>query len=222
MPLPPPGTPCLAAVGADLVVLDLAADAYFCLPDVVDRDGSNGDPKLTAPGATALREAGYVLPFASDPDEAAPVLSPPIARPTRDLRDRTRARIRADHLLSAGLALVDLARCGDDPTTARLLALAAPRDRVAPEPPTDAGDLSPVHDAAHAFSELLPWLPFEGACLRRSALLVAFLRRRGLTARWVFGVRTWPFRAHCWVQRDDVCLNDDVERLSAYTPILAL
>lgn len=84
-----------------------------------------------------------------------------------------------------------------------------------------AGDRTParVAEAARAFWQMAPWLPIEGECLVRSALLMRFLNQRGLEADWVFGVRLWPFMAHCWVQLDDLCLNDDVERLTAYTPI---
>jgi hypothetical protein len=83
------------------------------------------------------------------------------------------------------------------------------------------GDRNPVRvaEAARAFWRMSPWLPIEGECLVRSALLMRFLQRRGLEADWVFGVRLWPFTAHCWVQLDGVCLNDDVERLTSYTPI---
>jgi hypothetical protein len=38
----------------------------------------------------------------------------------------------------------------------------------------------------------------------------------------VFGVRTWPFHAHCWLQVEDVVLDDHHERIGAYTPLMAL
>lgn len=83
----------------------------------------------------------------------------------------------------------------------------------------DGGDPVAVKQASAVFARMLPWLPVRNQCLHRSALLAAFLARRGLAAEWVFGVRTWPFRAHCWLQTGDVCLNDDAERLRSYTPI---
>ena len=85
--------------------------------------------------------------------------------------------------------------------------------------PTLSRDSMRVTKAARVFWNIGAWLPIEGECLVRSALLMAFLGRRGLTADWVFGVRLWPFAAHCWVQIGDVCLNDDIERLWPYTPI---
>ena len=48
------------------------------------------------------------------------------------------------------------------------------------------------------------------------------LRRAGQNAAWVFGVRTWPFSAHCWLQIGDAVLDDDPERVSRYTPIMVL
>ena len=51
---------------------------------------------------------------------------------------------------------------------------------------------------------------------------VRVLRARGFDALWVFGVRTWPFSAHCWLQVGLTALDDDLERLAAYTPIMAV
>jgi hypothetical protein len=38
----------------------------------------------------------------------------------------------------------------------------------------------------------------------------------------VIGVRMHPFMAHCWVQRDEVVLSDDLDSVATYTPILIL
>lgn len=56
----------------------------------------------------------------------------------------------------------------------------------------------------------------------RSYLQLQYLHRLGLDADWVIGVRTWPFMAHCWLQVGAVALDDDVERLIPYTPILVV
>ncbi|WP_415013983.1 lasso peptide biosynthesis B2 protein [Brevundimonas sp.] len=168
--------------------------------------------KLSAPSRQVLLQAGFLV------EGPAAVEAPPhpdLPQPRLDLRDHSGVKPGAGDLVALALALTDLARLGRDPAVERLLTLTR-------ETPGASGDPAPIVRAAAAFSHLLPWLPFEGACLRRSALLAAFLRRRGLRARWVFGVRTWPFAAHCWLQAGDICLNDDVERLAAYTPILAV
>lgn len=228
----------LALTGQDLVILDLEEDAYLCLVDAVPPDDlpplqsrqAAPDPEprrsapsfpilehLTADARSLLIEAGLAFTSpASAVGASIPSAEALPPRPSRDLRDRVCGPPRATDLVAAAGALADLVRLGRDPTTSRLLSLAGPS--------TGAVDMDPdrLARAAGVFAALLPWLPFEGACLRRTALLAAFLRRRGLRARWVIGVRTWPFRAHCWIQIDDLLLNDDVERLAAYTPILAV
>jgi len=75
---------------------------------------------------------------------------------------------------------------------------------------------------ALVFRRLLPWIPFQGQCLYRAALLRQYLGRdRGL-ATWVFGVTTWPLAAHCWLQVDGLVLNDRLDQVQRYTPILAV
>ena len=59
-------------------------------------------------------------------------------------------------------------------------------------------------------------------CLFDSLALLGFLARYGIYADWVFGVQARPFAAHCWVQQDDVVLNDTLEHIGGYTPIMAV
>ena len=62
---------------------------------------------------------------------------------------------------------------------------------------------------------------FPGAarCLPNSMLLLELLAMHGLTARWVFGVRTHPFDAHCWVEHEGTVLNDSLDHVRWYRPI---
>jgi hypothetical protein len=75
-------------------------------------------------------------------------------------------------------------------------------------------------DDIAVFRRVAPWLPLDGACLFRSGFLLGYLESLGHRVDWVFGVRTWPFRAHCWLQAGDVALDDEAERLIAYHPIM--
>jgi hypothetical protein len=59
-------------------------------------------------------------------------------------------------------------------------------------------------------------------CLFHSLTLLLFLRRFGIHPRWVFGVRKAPFGAHCWLQDGEVVLNDSVERVAMFTPIMVV
>lgn len=59
-------------------------------------------------------------------------------------------------------------------------------------------------------------------CLPRSIAIIDCLARVRLRARLVIGVKLAPFAAHAWAQAEDDVLNDSVEEVAKYTPILAL
>jgi hypothetical protein len=59
-------------------------------------------------------------------------------------------------------------------------------------------------------------------CLYDSLALLEFVARYGIYPDWVFGVRTRPFAAHCWVQHGGVVFNDTVEHVTGYTPIMVV
>jgi hypothetical protein len=77
-----------------------------------------------------------------------------------------------------------------------------------------------LHALLAAARRARPWLPFEGECLQRTFLLRYFLARSGVATDWVFGVRTWPFSAHCWLQIGDLVVGDRLERVQRFTPIM--
>nr|WP_295238191.1 lasso peptide biosynthesis B2 protein [uncultured Brevundimonas sp.] len=89
--------------------------------------------------------------------------------------------------------------------------------RPTPAPPT--GDLIAM---VSAYRSGLPWTPRQEVCLHRSFMLLHYLRGLGVSADWVFGVRTWPFAAHCWLQIGDTVVGDDLHRVARYTPILVV
>lgn len=200
------------AVRDDLVFLDLTSD-YLCLVGAgevvtLGPDGSlhADDPEMLAP----LLEAGLA--------ERGPALrrrTPP-PRPQRDTPHGARGggpqevRAACQAMLATGLDLVRL--------DLRALVDKAGR-RAEPHPPAHTQD---VVEAAQLFTRLRVWSPVGGQCLARSYMMLDFLRRLGLDADWVIGVRTWPFMAHCWLQAGDVVLDDDVERLAAYTPLMVV
>jgi hypothetical protein len=59
-------------------------------------------------------------------------------------------------------------------------------------------------------------------CLPRSIALAMCLARRGCRSHVVLGVKLAPFAAHCWVQAGDAVLNDELEEVLRYTPILVV
>ncbi|QYC11449.1 lasso peptide biosynthesis B2 protein [Brevundimonas nasdae] len=193
-------------VDRELVLLDLRHDAYHCLVD--------GAPLLAGPAWSGLltAEAETLLgPAGLTAGAAAPGRRPLPTRPTSTIIHETgSARISPQAFTAGAASSLKTLKASRRPGLASQLAVSG--DGI-------AGSASAIVEEARAFWKLLPWLPIDGECVQRSAVLAAFLRRRGLKADWVVAVRLWPFRAHCWLQCGDICLNDDYERLAAFTPI---
>ncbi|MEJ6010773.1 lasso peptide biosynthesis B2 protein [Novosphingobium aquae] len=59
-------------------------------------------------------------------------------------------------------------------------------------------------------------------CLARSIALALCLMRRRCAVQVVLGVKLSPFSAHCWVQSGEHVLNDSLEEVQRYSPILVL
>lgn len=192
------------AVGDALIILDLAGDGYYCLPEGAATVGCG---ELTDAATLSVLGAAGLLTMELVPERrplpprptATAIYQPPERPPTIGMWLGAAASALAVRAIRKGAGVAHYLALVDGPD----------------------GDRTParVAEAARAFWRMAPWLPVEGECLVRSALLMRFLKQRGLEADWVFGVRLWPFMAHCWVQLDDLCLNDDVERLASYTPI---
>lgn len=205
-----------AVCGDDLVLLDVQRDSYFCLPQAGQGlELALGDRRLGRMDrdlAGDLAAAGLV-----EADGPVPSRQLDWAPPTTDLLSRALPTPRVSEIagLTASLAsmTVNYRRRG----FAELLARAQERRACVD---LKAADPEVVIQAALAFRTLLPWSPVQGACLFQAFLLLDYLGRRGQSADWVFGVRTWPFSAHCWLQSGAVILNDTVDRVGAYQPIL--
>jgi hypothetical protein len=97
------------------------------------------------------------------------------------------------------------------------------RQRPTDAPPGARFDVGHAQALVRRFVHLRPWFySARGACLLDSLALVTFLAQYGLHPHWVFGVRTAPFHAHCWVQYGSVLFNDVPDRVRQYSPILSI
>lgn len=194
----------------DLVLLDTRSDSYLCLPGVGEATLADGVLTCAPAVAEGLEREGLVGDDARDPPEHRRTIP---ARPSRACRPRHPQPIAAREAVSFTALWCVLAR--QRPEIGDLAR------RLADRPAGKADDALLVR-RVDAFRRLLPAMPWTGACLFQSWMLLAFLQRAGLDADWVFGVRTWPFAAHCWLQVGDLCLTDAPEALTAYHPILAI
>jgi hypothetical protein len=74
-----------------------------------------------------------------------------------------------------------------------------------------------------AFLTLRPFFfAAKDACLFDALSLSEFLATYGVFPNWVFGVQSRPFAAHCWLQLDGLVLNDTIEHVERYTPIMVV
>ena len=209
-----------AWVGADVVVLDVRQDRYLCLVDGAEaiQPGSAAAAASAATVSIAVRdpETLGVLRQAGLIDPATPTRPRTLACPARSAlmpggRPSVGALLRA---VANAVASTAAFKRSDLKT---LIAHASAWRRRPLQ-----GAVQPAARALDAFNAMLPWMPCEEDCLQRAYMLRHHLHANGLSATWIFGVRTWPFLAHCWVQIDDVVVGDSVERVGGFTPILAV
>ena len=164
--------------------------------------------------ADDLIVAGLLTAETSEPSRAADRLQlPRVARGLEEEGGPARARA----FLGATWANGRAARAIAHQPFHQVLALAGPLDPRALAPPSAA-----LLAEAGRFARMAPWLPHAGLCLMRSLQQRLYLTARGHGVAWVFGVRTWPFEAHCWLQAGDVVLDDTPGRVRGFTPILVV
>lgn len=103
--------------------------------------------------------------------------------------------------------------------------IAAVVDKVRKRKPSaraTAGHVDALRKAAFKFAKLRPWYPRGYLCLFDSLALVEFLAANSLFPEWLFAVQAQPFGAHCWVQAEDLLLNESPEYAGQFTPIMSV
>ncbi|MBB1180378.1 lasso peptide biosynthesis B2 protein [Brevundimonas aurantiaca] len=197
-----------AAVEEDIVVLDTYAGSYSCLLSASDWLRLEQDQTLAVDDADAAAELVEAnLAVQQRPRSTRPA-TPPARRDYRP--DQLAGRIPS----LGTIAEIMIARQSFRGTAfPDLLRLRLPRRRLI------SGSLE---NALSDYQAALPWCPGEGECFQRAFELRYLLARRGVMATWVFGVRTWPFAAHCWLQLEDAVIGDSIDRVQRYTPIFAV
>jgi hypothetical protein len=203
------------AVEDILVFLHVGADAYYCLRNAEGALQLASDRRslaCTDPAAIEpCRRAGLVAPGPPAHSRWAG-LPPPTATAVRLQYPGPAWRDLAPLLASS----LDLVRHYWRRPFCKIL------QRVADRPLAPASPAPELLALVDAFHRWVPYAPVSAKCLLRSFMLLRLLGRSGHGAHWVFGVRTAPFQAHCWLQCGGLVLDDDHERVAAFAPILVL
>lgn len=59
-------------------------------------------------------------------------------------------------------------------------------------------------------------------CVPRSLAILLRCASQGIRAHAVIGVTADPFQAHCWAQHDTIVLGDTIDNVTRFTPLLVL
>lgn len=208
-------------VASDQVVfLDLRSDRYLALPDTLNQSFG----RLTE-GAYTVEDLEVLSPLVSRGLLAArssQTRAPEVAtapRVSRSALDFPRIQIRMSDTLEALYSYYSSARA----LTKKGLASAisgVEQSKSKAEASADRRPLSPPD--LMAFLAARKWISTQDQCLRNALALVRYMARRRYFPELVVGVRMRPFHAHAWVQDGDLVLNDEVDTVVNYTPILVV
>ncbi|PSJ42173.1 lasso peptide biosynthesis B2 protein [Allosphingosinicella deserti] len=206
-------------VGGRLLFLDTIADRYFCLgldgeaafrSLIVRRAPAQGEGAALA----GLLRSGLLVETGSD-QVPCPFLPPD--PPTGSLLDEAGARIRIRDVAAATAALAlarrSLRRRGLHATLCRLAERKSEADEVS---------VRRLGGMVAAFEYTARLARSHDQCLIRSIAAAQLFRRRNLPADLIIGVRLRPFAAHAWVQTGPWLVNDRVDTVNTYTPVLSL
>jgi hypothetical protein len=223
--------------GRDIVMLDLKRDRYFGVdpadaselaplvshfPTPVQNESSNivQTPPPSSLLLKELLEAGSILPGVQTPDEAR----------RAELERPEAALIEGYTNVRVHITIVDITRMLAAVAIAGALMKWGSLHRISKyiassrrQAHRHTFDIDKARERIAAFHRLRPFLYTSAeACLFSSLAIQSFLARDKIFPRFVFGVATRPFKAHCWLQRDGVVLNDMPEHVREYTPILVI
>ncbi len=85
----------------------------------------------------------------------------------------------------------------------------------------DIGREEAVWEVIGKHAYLRPWFySATDMCVFECLVLLEFLAQFHFSIDWVFGVRADPFAAHCWLQFGNCVVNDTIENVSRFSPIM--
>lgn len=205
---------CLA--GDDLIFLDVRRDRYLQLGGerraAFERLCAR-EPNDSA-AMTSLLDTG--LFSRSDKDTAIAPLE--VMVPTDDLTANPVSRTHLASIAAAARSLFWARKVLLSRRLAAALDTFAAAKRVAAGEPDDMG----LAALASAYGEARRWVPVPPRCLVDALALYRLSLRRGFAPALIFGVRSNPFAAHCWLQSRSAVLTGTAEEAHNYRPVLAI
>lgn len=208
--------------GKMIVLMDVEANAYLALPPLLatsfDRLRKGEDPRSedTRPLQTLI--GAGIITVGSKGSAICPcaIANPP----TSEIEERHLNRPRISDVLRAAVNLSQMHRALKRKKFSTVIAdLDACK-----KPKSDCGlEIgNRAREIASAFHWLNTFVTRHDQCLLRSLAMIKSLRMNGVPSTMIFGIATRPFSAHCWIQYQDVVLNDTIEGVRSYIPILEL
>lgn len=86
--------------------------------------------------------------------------------------------------------------------------------------PQKQSDITRVEELLTGFRAFRAFYPRPYLCLFDSLCLLEFFALHNFFPRLVFGVIAEPFAAHCWLQQGNLVINDELETIMRYTPVM--
>lgn len=204
-----------------LLFLDIRRDRYFCLGEEAEESFgrlAHGEPLRTIDEESLMRLSA----------EGLLIAAPGAAPPTPCLAPAEPARSLLDESSRPGVALPprSMLRLAGASLMLRLTPLHLVLERLCRRKAklrlAGMSSAASLEDAASALrNSALLATPLD-RCLPRSIAAAHFLLDRQVPADLVIGVHLNPFCAHCWTQSGDVVVNDQLDEIRRYTPILVV
>lgn len=202
------------------IILDINVDRYWQLDAragvLLDRI-RDGEPDTDThdPMRIRLGRLGLIQPMI---DGACPANRHETVEPRRSLSERPAAEPER-----LGPAL--LGEIAYDAVAVRIALRLAPLSQTIArirKPKRQAMGQHSLEHIADLFERGMRLLPIKRICLADSLALLRFAARRGFAPALVFAVEAYPFQAHCWVQQEDLVLNDVLADIIRFRPVLVL
>lgn len=147
----------------------------------------------------------------------------PFIRPTHEIAPRPpfRENVRPRQLLRY-IASIARAKSALRMRPLGRIVLIERRKRVGQNGPRTLFDTARAGRLCTVYSRLRVFATGPGQCLFDSLALKLFLAEYDLFPEWIFGASVNPFSAHCWLQNGETVVNDSLDFVRRFTPIMAV